>query len=154
MSDEQVAAGLRLAIGCDHAGLVLKRQLLPLLTRLQCVVEDFGTHTDASIDYPDYAHVVARAVAEGRFALGLLICGSGLGMSMAANRHAGVRAALCGEAYSARMARQHNDANLLCLGARVIGLGAAEEIVETFLRTHFEGGRHAGRVAKIELHNP
>jgi ribose 5-phosphate isomerase B len=138
-----------LVLGCDHAGLVLKEQLKGLLQELASV-EDFGTHTAASVDYPDYAHRVAQAVAAGSFSRGILICGTGLGMSMVANRYPGVRAAVCGEAYSARMTRMHNDANVLCLGARVIGLGVAEEIVKTFLGTAFEGGRHAARVAKLE----
>jgi ribose 5-phosphate isomerase B len=140
---------LTLALGCDHAGLALKEQLKGLLGELASV-EDFGTHTPASVDYPDYAHRVAQAVAAGSVKRGLLICGTGIGMSMVANRYPGVRAALCCEAYSARMTRQHNDANVLCVGARVIGLGMAEEIVKAFLSTEFEGGRHAARVAKLE----
>jgi ribose 5-phosphate isomerase B len=140
----------RIAVACDHAGLALKEALKPVFARLGKVVEDLGTHDTASTDYPDYAHAVASGVAAGRFRFGVLICGTGLGMSMAANRHAGVRAALCGEAYSARMARMHNDANVLCLGARVVGSGLAEEILETFLSMRFEAGRHAGRIAKIE----
>jgi ribose 5-phosphate isomerase B len=142
-------ARVKLALGCDHAGLVLKEQLHGLLQAL-ANIEDFGTHSAASVDYPDYAHRVAQAVAAGSCARGLLICGTGIGMSMTANRYPGVRAALCGDAYSARMTRMHNDANVLCLGARVIGLGIAEEIVKTFLSTEFEGGRHAARIAKLE----
>lgn len=143
------AARLKLALACDHAGLSLKDSLKALLEGL-ADVEDFGTHSGASVDYPDYAHRVAQAVAAGSCARGLLICGTGIGMSMVANRYAGVRAALCGDVYSARMTRLHNDANVLCLGARVIGLGVAEEIVKAFLSTEFEGGRHAARVAKME----
>jgi ribose 5-phosphate isomerase B len=140
----------QLAIASDHAGLELKESLKPVLTRLAVHFVDLGTHTSASIDYPDYAHPVARGVAEGRFQHGVLICGTGIGMSMAANRHRGVRAALCTDSYSARMSRQHNDANVLCLGARVVGSGLAESILEAFLATEFEGGRHQARVAKIE----
>jgi ribose 5-phosphate isomerase B len=140
----------QLAIASDHAGLELKESLKLALTRLAINFVDLGTHTAASTDYPDYAHAVASGVAEGRFRRGLLICGTGLGMSMAANRHRTVRAALCTDSYSARMARQHNDANVLCLGARVVGSGLAESILEAFLATEFEGGRHQARVAKIE----
>jgi ribose 5-phosphate isomerase B len=145
------AKPMLVALACDHAGVELKEQLKPLFQQLGLHVEDFGTHGPESIDYPDYAHVVARAVAEQRFARGVLICGSGIGMCITANRHAGVRAAVCSEAYSARMTRMHNDANVLCLGARVIGLGTAEEVVKTFFGTPFEGGRHGARVAKIEV---
>lgn len=143
------AKKLSVALACDHAGLELKEQLKGLLSE-RASVEDFGTHSAASVDYPDFAHRVARAVADGTFARGILICGTGLGMSMVANRHPGVRAAVCADAYSARMTRLHNDANVLCLGARVIGLGVAEEIVQAFLSTEFAGGRHAGRLSKIE----
>lgn len=140
---------MRLALASDHAGLALKESLKPLLGRLQVSFDDLGTHSEASVDYPDFAHAVAAAIAEGRFDAGLLVCGTGLGMSIAANRHREVRAALCSDPYSARMARQHNDANVLCLGARVVGLGLAEDILQTFVTTPFEGGRHAGRVAKL-----
>jgi ribose 5-phosphate isomerase B len=140
----------QLAIACDHAGLPLKESLKPVLTKLGIAFVDLGTNNPASTDYPDYAHAVASGVADGRFKLGILICGSGLGMSMTANRHRGVRAAVCGDPYAARMARQHNDANVLCLGSRIVGAGLAEDIVESFLKASFEGGRHAARVAKIE----
>jgi ribose 5-phosphate isomerase B len=140
---------LRLVLASDHAGLALKESLKPLLARLQISVEDLGTHSEASVDYPDFAHAVATAIAAGRYDAGILVCGTGLGMSIAANRHYEVRAALCTDPYSARMARRHNDANVLCLGARVTGAGLAEEIVEAFVTTGFEGGRHAGRVAKL-----
>ncbi|MDH5493017.1 MAG: ribose 5-phosphate isomerase B, partial [Myxococcales bacterium] len=113
-------------------------------------VTDLGTMDAASVDYPDYAHRLARAIASASHERGILICGTGIGMSMAANRHAGVRAALCGDVFSARMTRLHNDANVLCLGARVVGVGLALEILQTFVRTEFEGGRHARRTAKIE----
>ena len=140
----------RVAIASDHAGLELKLVLTQTLTRLGVGFVDLGTHTSASTDYPDYAHAVASGVAEARFQMGVLVCGSGIGMSMAANRHRGVRAALCTDSYSARMARQHNDANVLCLGSRVVGSGLAESILEAFLAAEFEGGRHQARVAKIE----
>ena len=141
---------MRIAIGCDHAGLPLKRALLPSLEARATQVRDVGTHDEASCDYPDYAHELARLVAEGEVDLGVLICGSGVGMSIAANRHAGVRAVVCSEPYSAAMARKHNDANVLCMGARVVGPGLAEGILEAFLSASFEGGRHARRVGKIE----
>lgn len=141
---------MRIAIGCDHAGLPLKRALLPSLEARATQVRDVGTHDEASCDYPDYAHELARLVAEGEVDLGVLICGSGVGMSIAANRHAGVRAVVCSEPYSAAMARKHNDANVLCMGARVVGPGLAEGILEAFLSASFEGGRHARRVDKIE----
>jgi ribose 5-phosphate isomerase B len=140
----------QLAIACDHAGLALKESLKPVLTRLGIKFIDLGTNSEASTDYPDFAHAVARGIAEGRFTLGILVCGTGLGMCMAANRHRNVRAASCSDSYAARMARQHNDANVLCLGSRIVGAGLAEDIVKAFLEGSFEGGRHAGRVAKIE----
>lgn len=137
-------------VGGDHAGIGLKRALVEVLDAKGFAVEDIGTHDEASTDYPDYARRVASKVANGDAPLGLLVCGSGVGMSIAANRHPGVRAVVCSEPYSATMARRHNDANVLCLGARVVGSGLAEEILEVFLSTEFEGGRHARRVAKID----
>ena len=139
-----------LIIGSDHAGLELKQELAKVATELGYEVRDLGTHTSDSTDYPDYGHRVASAVAAGE-GLGLLVCGTGLGMSMTANRHAGVRAALCGDVFSAGMARQHNDANVLCVGARVVGPGLAGEILRAFLGASFEGGRHERRVNKIDL---
>ncbi len=140
-----------LAIASDHAGFGLKESLKQALTRWGVAFEDLGTHSEASIDYPDFAHALASGVATGRYSRGVLVCGTGLGMCMAANRHQGVRAATCTEAFAARMTRQHNDANVLCLGSRITGPGLAEEILKTFLDTSFEGGRHAGRVTKIEV---
>ena len=118
-----------LIVGSDHAGLELKRELSGVAAELDYEVVDIGTHTSDSTDYPDYAHQVASAVGRGE-GLGLLVCGTGVGMSMTANRHHGVRAALCGDVYSASMTRQHNDANVLCIGARVVGGGLAAEIVQ------------------------
>jgi len=141
-----------LIVGSDHAGLELKRELLGVAAELGYEVVDIGTHTSDSTDYPDYAHQVASAVARGE-GLGLLVCGTGLGMSMAANRHAGVRAAVCGDVFSASMTRQHNDANLLCIGSRAVGAGLAAEILKAFLNASFEGGRHERRVNKIEPSN-
>ena len=142
-------APLRVALGSDHAGVPLKDSLKALLERLHATATDLGTNSAASVDYPDFAHAVSRGIAEKRFDAGILVCGTGVGMSIAANRHREIRAALCTDPYTARMTRLHNDANVLCLGARVIGAGLAEEIVEAFLTTSFEGGRHAGRVTKL-----
>jgi ribose 5-phosphate isomerase B len=139
-----------LIVGSDHAGLELKRELAGVAAQLGYEVVDVGTHSTGSTDYPDYAHEVANAVRRGE-GVGLLVCGTGIGMSMAANRHRGVRAAVCGDVFSALMARQHNDANVLCIGGRVVGPGLATEILKAFLSASFEGGRHARRVEKIEL---
>jgi ribose 5-phosphate isomerase B len=139
-----------IAIASDHAGLALKADFCRLLHSLGIEVEDLGPHETTSVDYPDYAHLLARAVSDGRIERGILICGSGIGMSMAANRHPGVRAALCHDAYTAEMARRHNDANVLCVGERTTGPGVAEQIVRVFIDTDFEGERHQRRVAKIE----
>ncbi len=139
-----------LVVGSDHAGLELKRALVSVAEDLGYEVRDVGTHTTDSTDYPDYAHAVADAVAAGE-GLGLLVCGTGIGMSISANRHPGVRAAACSDVYSARMSRQHNDANVLCVGGRVVGVGLAAQILEAFLGEQFEGGRHERRVRKIEL---
>jgi ribose 5-phosphate isomerase B len=143
-----------IAIASDHAGIALKGELGRQLRELGLAVEDLGPEDPSSVDYPDYAHLLARAVADGRVERGILICGTGIGMSMAANRHPGVRAALCHDAYTAEMARRHNDANVLCLGARAIGVGVAEQVVRVFVDTPFEGGRHQRRVAKIEREEP
>jgi ribose 5-phosphate isomerase B len=140
---------MQLVIGCDHAGLDLKRELLAHLKDAGHAVQDVGTHDSTSIDYPDYAEKVARAVADGQAQLGLLVCGSGQGMCMAANKVHGVRAAVCSDTFSAHAVREHNDANVLCLGQRVVGPGLAQEIVDSFLNAEFEGGRHARRVGKI-----
>ena len=140
-----------IAIASDHAGSRLKTDIRRLLQSLDIEVEDLGPQDAKSVDYPDYAHLLARAVSDGRIERGILICGSGIGMSMAANRHPGVRAALCHDAYTAEMARRHNDANVLCIGERTTGAGVAEQIVRVFVDTDFEGERHQRRVAKIEL---
>jgi ribose 5-phosphate isomerase B len=138
-----------IGVGCDHAGLDLKRSLVAELERRGFSVRDFGTTTVDSCDYPDFAHALALAIVRGELARGLLVCGTGIGMSIAANRHAGVRAVVCSEPLSARMSRQHNDSNVLCLGARVIGTGTAIDVLDAFLGGTFEAGRHAARVAKI-----
>lgn len=142
---------MKVAIGSDHGGLDLKEAVISVLQGLRIEVEDLGTHDRNSCDYPDFAQRVASGVAAGTYEKGVLICGTGIGMSIAANKVPGIRAALCNEIYSASMARAHNDANIICLGARVVGPGVAEEIVKTFFTTEHEGGRHARRVEKIHL---
>lgn len=139
-------------IGCDHAGFDLKETCRAHLERAgEHRVVDLGVFSTDSCDYPLIAHRVAEAVSGGEYPAGILVCGSGLGMSMAANRHRGVRAALCHNLFSARMCRRHNDANILALGGRVTGVDLALEIVDTFLGTGFEGGRHQRRVDQIEV---
>ncbi|MBM4288815.1 MAG: ribose 5-phosphate isomerase B [Deltaproteobacteria bacterium] len=138
-------------LGCDHAGFSLKQNILAFLTNMSVQVRDLGSdHGDASVNYPEYAHKVVRAVLANPGSRGILICGTGLGMSMAANRFPGIRAALCQEIYTARMSRLHNDANLLVMGGRIVGPGLAQEIVLTWLTTPFEGGRHQQRLELIE----
>jgi ribose 5-phosphate isomerase B len=140
-----------LAIASDHAGFRLKEQLKAVLEKQGVRFADLGPADESSVDYPDFAHAVASGVADGRYGLGVLVCGTGIGMSVAANRHAGVRAALCTESFAAKMAREHNDANVLCIGSRIVGEGLAEAILNAFLGAKFEGGRHARRVGKIEV---
>jgi ribose 5-phosphate isomerase B len=144
-------AGKALGIGSDHAGYALKEVLKKALQSWGVAFEDLGTFDETSTDYPDYAHKVASGIASGKYRLGVLVCGTGLGVAMTANRHKGVRAAPCTDAYAARMTRAHNDANVLCLGSRIVGAGLAEDILKAFLDGTFEGGRHAKRVDKIEL---
>jgi ribose 5-phosphate isomerase B len=141
---------VKIGIACDHAAVDLKKAVAGWLTDRGHEVEDLGTHGHDSVDYPDFAERVARGILEKRFGLGVLVCGTGIGMSIVANRFPGVRAALCTSAYMARMARAHNDANVLCLGARVVGTGLAEDILRTFTSTEFEGGRHARRIGKAD----
>ena len=141
---------MKVFLGADHAGFALKEVMEEAVRELGHEAVDLGTHDTERVDYPDLGHAVARAVLENEGSLGVLVCGSGIGVSMAANRHAGVRAALCSDPYSARMSREHNDANVLCMGARVLGEGLAREVLEAFLGGSFEGGRHARRVEKIE----
>jgi len=140
-----------IAVGSDHAGLPLKSEIVAALGELGRTFEDFGTFEPTSVDYPDYAQRVAQAVLAGKHRFGILLCGTGVGISIAANRHAGIRAVVCSEPYSAAMARRHNDANVLCMGARVVGPGLGRDILEAFLAMDFEGGRHQRRVEKIEL---
>jgi ribose 5-phosphate isomerase B len=138
-------------LGSDHAGFDLKEKVKRWLERLGVPCEDVGTHSTESVDYPDYAHRVAEAVEEGRFSRGIVVCGTGIGVSMAANRHPGVRAAVAYDEDTARLSREHNDANVLALGGRSLDHALAERILEVWLKTPFAGGRHARRVGKIEL---
>lgn len=140
---------MRLIIGSDHAGLELKKKLVEHLEGGAYVLNDVGTHTSDSTDYPDYAAQVATAVSAGEADLGVLVCGTGQGMAMTANKVAGVRAAVCADTFTAHSTREHNDANVLCLGDRVVGSGLACEIVDAFLKAEFQGGRHARRIGKI-----
>ena len=139
---------MRIAIGCDHRGLDLKQSIIKLVTQMGHSYEDFGCYTTDPVDYPDIAQKVAEAVARGDFECGILVCNTGIGMSIAANKVKGIRAALCHDAFSARRARQHNDANILCLGTRETP-DTVRETVEIFLTTQFEGGRHQQRLDKI-----
>jgi ribose 5-phosphate isomerase B len=139
-----------IVIASDHAAVDLKTRLVKLIGEAGHEIRDLGTADTSSVDYPDFAHAVARELTTGKARRGILICGTGIGMSLAANRHTEVRAALCHDAFTAEMARRHNDANVLCIGARSTGPGVAEQIVRIFLETPFEGGRHQRRVEKIE----
>jgi ribose 5-phosphate isomerase B len=142
---------MRIAIGCDHRGLDLKHSIMNLIEETEHSYEDFGCYTANSVDYPDIAQKVAEKVAGGDFERGILICDTGIGMSIAANKVEGIRAALCHDAFSARRARRHNDANILCLGAGEEQVQEpVSEIVDTFLTTEFEGGRHQRRLDKIK----
>lgn len=141
---------MKLAIASDHAGLSLKRELLEAARARKLEIEDLGPSGPESVDYPHFAAKVASAVASGQATLGVLVCGTGIGMSIAANKHRGVRAAVCRSEFEARMARAHNDANVLCLGERVTGPGLAKSIFEAFVDTPFEGGRHEKRVRLIQ----
>ncbi len=143
------AGAMKIAVGADHAGYQLKAELVDRLKKAGHEILDHGTHTADSVDYPDFAALVCRDVAAGRAEQGLLVCGTGQGMAMTANRYREIRAAVCAEPFSARMARAHNNANVLCIGARVVGGGAAGEIVDAFFATGFEGGRHQRRIEKI-----
>jgi ribose 5-phosphate isomerase B len=137
------------ALGSDHAGYEYKTVIHDFLQDKGISVKDFGTFTQDSVDYPDFAHPVAEAVENGEAGWGILICGSANGVAITANKHQGVRAAICWQTDLAKLAREHNNANIICLPARYISLPAAEEMVNIFLRTSFEGGRHEKRVEKI-----
>ena len=136
-----------IAIGADHAGVFMKNDLKKFIEDMGYEVKDFGTFTDASCDYPVYAKAVSEAVAKGDFEKGILVCGTGIGMSMAANKVKGIRAAVCTDPKSTEFTRRHNDANVLCLGARIIDEETAENLVRIFLTTEFEGGKHLKRIS-------
>jgi ribose 5-phosphate isomerase B len=140
---------VRIAVGSDHRGFALKEGLKELLGELKHEWVDFGCQSDEPVDYPDIARPLAEAVARREFDVGILVCGSGIGVSIVANKVKGVRAALCHDSWAGRCARQHNDANVLCLGSWCVGRGVAEDIVRAFLDAEFEGGRHKTRVDKI-----
>ena len=141
---------MRLAIGSDHAGYSMKEELKDLLKGLGHEVEDLGTHSEEPTDYPPICAAVGRAVRDGKAERGIVLGGSGQGEQISANKVRGVRAALCNDLYTARMSRQHNDSNVLSMGARIVGSGLAREIVELWLSTEFEGGRHERRVSQIQ----
>lgn len=140
---------MRVALGSDHGGYELKEAVRKHLEAQGLEVQDLGTHSTDSVDYPEYGFAVGNAIIKGEADLGIAVCGTGLGISMAANKIKGIRAALCTETFSARMAREHNNANVLALGGRVVGVGLALDIVDIFLKTEFAGGRHSRRVDKI-----
>lgn len=140
---------MKIGIGCDHAGVKFKEQIKEFVKSMGIEVEDFGAYTTDRVDYPDIAKEVCKGVTSGNCDKGILICGTGIGMSMAANKIKGIRAALCSDTYSARMTREHNDANVMAMGARVIGIDLACDIVKAFLTAEYAGGRHETRVAKM-----
>lgn len=142
---------MTIAIGSDHAGYAMKEKVKAFLQDRGLAVEDVGTYSDESVDYTDFGKKVARKVSDGTFERGILICGTGLGMSMVANRFRGVRAALANDLFSAIMSRRHNDSNILVMGGRLIGDTLALQLVETWLETHFDGGRHQGRLEKMDI---
>ena len=146
----------KLVIGSDHAGLKLKKTVIEHLSQRGIEVCDIGTYTDASCNYPDFASAVCEKIQSGEFSLGILVCGTGIGMSMAANKHNGIRAACCSDTFSARMTRMHNNANVLCFGERVVGAGLACDLCDIFVDTEYLGERHEARVqmlADIEKKN-
>lgn len=140
-----------IAIGADHAGFEFKQMIVDLLEGKNLAVKDFGTHSTDSVDYPDFAHPVANAVESGEACCGILICGSANGVAISANKHAGIRAAICWASTIAMLARQHNNANVVCIPSRFVSPPEAEEMVNVFLSTAFEGGRHETRVQKIAI---
>ena len=145
---------MKVAFGCDHAGFALKEAVIAHLKEMGHEVVDFGCYTPERVDYPAQGEKAARAVASGECQLGVLICGTGIGISLAANRVHGIRAAVCSESYSAELTRRHNDANMIAFGARVVGEGTACAILDAFFGAKFEGGRHAQRVAMLDEIKP
>ena len=141
---------MKISITSDHAGVELKEELVEFIESMGHSVKDLGPFNTDSIDYPDYAQKMCKTVVDKESDLGIAICGTGVGMSMACNKVPGIRASLCSESYSAKLTRQHNNSNVLCLGARVIGVELAKDIVEEYLKAEFEGGRHQRRIDKLE----
>jgi ribose 5-phosphate isomerase B len=141
---------MKIAVGSDHGGYNLKKEICAFLEENGYTYKDFGTYSEGSVDYPDFALAVAQGVAAGDFTTGLLVCGTGIGVSITANKVRGIRAALCHDTFSARLAREHNDANIITLGERVVGRGLALDIVRAFLSASFTGERHACRVDKMK----
>lgn len=140
---------MKIALGCDHGGFLLKSEILAHLESKGIKVKDFGAYSEESCDYPDIAIKVAESIVAKECELGILVCGTGIGISISANKVPGIRAALCSDTFSARLTREHNDANILAIGQRVVGVGLALDIVDAFLAGKFEGGRHANRLAKL-----
>jgi len=141
---------MRVALGSDHAGFYLKTELKKLLEEMGHECVDFGTNGPESVDYPDFGEKVSEAVSSNKADRGVLICGTGIGMSIVANKFPGIRASLCNDLYTARFSRLHNDANVLVIGGRIVGVDLAKEILKTWFTTEFEGGRHLGRIEKIK----
>ena len=142
---------MKIAIGCDHAGLELKNEIIKLLSGLGIDCIDYGTNTPESVDYPDFGEKVSGAVSSVEIERGILICGTGIGMSIVANKFPGIRASLCNDLFTAQMSRRHNDANVLVIGGRIVGKDLAKEIVKTWVNTPFDGSRHVNRLKKITL---
>ncbi|KYH34921.1 ribose-5-phosphate isomerase B [Clostridium tepidiprofundi DSM 19306] len=140
---------MKIALGSDHGGIELKRDIIKHLEKKGIEIKDFGTYTEESCDYPDFALKVAEEVASKNYDFGILVCGTGIGISISANKVPGIRAALCHDTFSAHATREHNDANILALGGRIVGVGLALDIVDAFLNAEFQGGRHERRVNKI-----
>ena len=136
----------KIIVACDHGGLELKNDIVKHLSENGVEAVDIGTYTSDSCNYPDYARALCSRIQSGEFELGILVCGTGIGMSIAANKHKGIRAACCSDTFSAKMTRMHNNANVLCLGGRVVGVGLGCDMVDLFINTEFEGGRHEARV--------
>ncbi len=141
---------MKVFIGTDHAGFSIKQDVISMVKHYGCEVVDLGCESETSVDYPDFGHEVAKAVLANKHSLGIVICGTGIGISISANKHKGIRAALCHDSFTACMARAHNDANILAFGQRVVGLGVIKQMIDAFINTPYEGGRHQRRVEKIE----
>ena len=141
---------MKIAIGCDHSAIELKKEIVKYLEELGHNVTDFGTHTSDNVDYAIYGKKVADEIASGRYDRGILICGTGIGISIAANKVKGIRAAVCSEPYSAKLSKEHNDSNIIAFGSRVVGIGLAKMIVKEWIDAKFQGGRHSKRISLIE----